>query len=108
MDGGPDAAFSAEPSEFADLVKQCRIAWESVGTVSYVTSAAAQPNRQFRRSIYVVSDISAGEEFTEKNIRSIRPGFGIAPKYLPNVLGRRALFDLKRGTPLSLKYVSLD
>jgi pseudaminic acid synthase len=99
-DGGPDAAFSLEPDEFKRLVEDCRAAWLSLGHAGYVRSVAERQNLMFRRSLYVVKDVAAGEELTPQNIRSIRPGFGLAPKYLPEIIGRRATRPLKRGDPL--------
>jgi pseudaminic acid synthase len=100
-DGGPDAAFSLEPDEFRRLVDDCRNAWLSVGSVDYSRSEDELGNRTFRRSLYVVADVAAGEELTAQNIRSIRPGFGLPPKHLPEMLGRRAARPLKRGEPLA-------
>jgi pseudaminic acid synthase len=100
-DGGPDAAFSLEPDEFRRLVEDCRNAWLSIGSVDYSRSDEELGNRTFRRSLYVVTDVAAGEQLTVQNVRSIRPGFGLAPKHLPEVLGRRAARMLKRGEPLA-------
>jgi N-acetylneuraminate synthase len=99
-DGGPDSAFSLEPAELADLAKGCRTAWEALGKVNYEREESERDNEAFRRSLYVVADIRQGERFTPENVRSIRPGYGMAPKLLPEVLGRRAARDLKRGTAL--------
>ena len=99
-DGGPDAAFSLEPDEFKRLVEDCRAAWLSLGHAGYERSAAERENLMFRRSLYVVEDVAAGEELTSRNIRSIRPGFGLAPKHLSEILGRCAAHQLKRGDPL--------
>ena len=99
-DGGPDAAFSLEPVEFKRLVEDCRSAWLSLGHAGYERSAAERENLMFRRSLYVVKDVAAGEELTSRNIQSIRPGFGLAPKHLSEILGRRAAHPLKRGDPL--------
>lgn len=99
-DGGPDAAFSLEPDEFRRLVDDCRAAWLSLGHVNYERSAEERDNLIFRRSLYVVKDVSAGEELTSRNVRSIRPGYGLPPRHLPDVLGRRAARPLKRGDPL--------
>ena len=100
-DGGPDAAFSLEPSEFAALVRDCKTAWEALGEVREGYQSAAEPNLVFRRSLYVVRDIAPGSELTMENVRSIRPGHGLAPKYLPEILGRHARRAIARGTPLS-------
>jgi N-acetylneuraminate synthase len=100
-DGGPDAAFSLEPNEFADLVKDCRTTWESLGNIREGRQSAAEPNQVFRRSLYVVAPIQAGETFTAANVRSIRPGYGLPPKHLPDVLGKRAKVAIARGTPLA-------
>lgn len=100
-DGGPDAAFSLEPGELEGLVGAVREAWAACGGVSYRTEASEAVLRAFRRSLYVVTDIAAGEPFTTDNVRSIRPGHGLAPKHLPEILGRRARRPLKRGTPLA-------
>jgi pseudaminic acid synthase len=99
-DGGPDAAFSLEPDEFKRLVEDCRAAWSSLGHAGYERSAAERENLMFRRSLYVVKDVAVGEELTSRNIRSIRPGYGLAPKHLSKILGRRAAHALKRGDPL--------
>ena len=99
-DGGPDAAFSLEPDEFKQLVADCRNAWLSLGRIDYSRTEAERGNLVFRRSLYVVEDIPAGGELTRANVRSIRPGYGLAPKHLPEVLGRRAARALLRGEPL--------
>jgi len=100
-DGGPDAAFSLEPDEFRRLVEDCRNAWLSIGAVDYSRSDEERGNLIFRRSLYVVADVASGEALTSDNVRSIRPGFGLAPKHLSDVIGRRAARFLKRGQPLS-------
>ena len=99
-DGGPDSAFSLEPDEFRTLVEDCKRAWRALGTVNYNLQGAEKGSLAFRRSLYVVHDVAAGDELTRENVRSIRPGFGLAPKHLPEVLGRQAARDLKRGEPL--------
>ena len=93
-DGGPDAAFSLEPDELAGLAADCRAAWEALGEVRYGEVEAEAPNRGLRRSLYVVADVQAGEVLTPANVRSIRPGHGLAPKHLPQVIGKRAARDL--------------
>ena len=100
-DGGPDAAFSLEPLELADLVSNCRLAWEALGKVNYKVASSEASSLVFRRSLYAVSDIKAGDTITEHNVRAIRPGYGLAPKYLPHVLGMTAARAIARGTPLS-------
>ena len=102
-DGGPDAAFSLEPDELARLVTDCRNAWEALGGADYRRGAEEAGNRQFRRSLYVVRPVRKGAEITPEDIRSIRPGFGLEPKRLDEVLGRRARRDLARGEPLALE-----
>lgn len=107
-DGGPDAAFSLEADELAALVEGCRTAWDALGRVTYDRKESEKGNLVFRRSLYVIQDISAGERFTEWNVRSIRPGYGMAPKYLREILGRCALKDLKRGDPLLPTVIDWD
>jgi N-acetylneuraminate synthase len=99
-DGGPDAAFSLEPEEFNRLCADCNSAWKSLGRVSYDRKEAEKGNVVFRRSLYVVRDIRAGETFTSQNIRSIRPGYGLPPASLPDILGNSAARDLARGEAL--------
>ena len=100
-DGGPDAAFSLEPGELTALVKGVRTAHAALGRADYGRAASEEGNVAFRRSLYAVKDIAAGETITEENVRSIRPGYGLAPKYLPEILGRKAKRGIERGTPMS-------
>ena len=100
-DGGPDSAFSLEPHELVRLVQDCRHAWEALGEADYRRGVDETGNRQFRRSLYVVRDVAAGEVLGPDAVRSIRPGFGLAPRHLPQVHGARAARDLKRGEPVS-------
>lgn len=100
-DGGPDSTFSLEPAEFAALVTDCKRAWRSLGRVGYDLQGCERGSTAFRRSIYVVRDVPAGGTLDSSNIRSIRPGYGLAPRHLPEVLGRQAARDLKRGEPLA-------
>ena len=100
-DGGPDSAFSLEPPELKALCAACRDAFDARGTVSYGPKRSEIGSLRFRRSLYAVADIAAGEVLTAANVRSIRPGFGLAPKYLPEVLGRVAFRPIKRGTAMS-------
>ena len=98
---GPDSAFSLEPQEFRAMVEAVRIAERALGEVGYEVTKRQVASRVFRRSLFVVADVKAGEVFTHKNVRSIRPGHGLAPKHLQEVLGRKAARDIARGTPLS-------
>jgi N-acetylneuraminate synthase len=107
-DGGPDVAFSLEPPELAALIEGARTAWSALGTEAAANKPSEQENRQFRRSVYVVADIREGEMFSTANVRAIRPGFGLAPKYLSRIIGKRAARSLSRGTPLSLDHVAKD
>ncbi len=100
-DGGPDAGFSLEPAEMADVVRGCRGAWTALGDGSPARPAAEADSRRFRRSLYAVADIAAGTALTRDNVRSIRPGHGLAPRELPIVLGRTARVAITRGTPLA-------
>lgn len=100
-DGGPDAAFSLEPDELKRLVDDCRSAFEALGKVNYNLLGSEAGSVAFRRSLFVVKDVKAGEKLTADNVRSIRPGNGLPPKELPNVIGRKASRDLKRGEPLT-------
>ena len=98
-DGGPDAAFSLEPHEFSALVADCKAAGQALGQVQYDLAGSEAGNIQFRRSLYVVAGLAKGQVITADHVRSIRPGFGLAPKHLDGVLGRVAKRDLKRGEP---------
>ena len=100
-DGGPDSAFSLEPNELHVLVKGVRTAFEALGTGGPARAEVETGSMAFRRSIYVVRDIAAGEPFTASNVRIIRPGYGLAPRELPKVVGRKARRALTRGTALS-------
>jgi N-acetylneuraminate synthase len=100
-DGGPDAVFSLEPSEFASLVTAARTAWAALGKADDVRTPSEQGNRMFRRSIYAVKDIRKGDRLTHESVRVIRPGFGLAPRHYDEVIGRAATADITRGTPIS-------
>ncbi len=105
-DGGLDSAFSLEPNEMKRLVSECNMAWEALGHVNYALEEGELGSKVFRRSIYAVDDIRQGEALTDQNIRSIRPGFGLPPKYLDQILGKTARVDIKRGTPLDWKLIN--
>lgn len=98
---GPDSAFSLEAHEFKAMVDAVRTAEKALGAVQYGVSEDEAKSRVFRRSLFVVKDIKAGEVFTEENVRSIRPGYGLAPKHTGEVIGRSAAKDVDRGTPLN-------
>lgn len=100
-ESGPDSDFSMEPHEFKRMVENIREVERAVGEVRYEVTENETKSRVFRRSLFAVKDIQAGEKFTEENIRSIRPGHGLHTRYLKEVLGSRAIKDIKRGTPLS-------
>jgi pseudaminic acid synthase len=103
---GPDSAFSLEPHEFKEMVDAIRTAEKALGQVHYGISAEEAKSRVFRRSLFVVEDMKAGEIFSEENVRSIRPGHGLSPKYLKHVLGRQAALDINRGTPLDWNLIA--
>jgi N-acetylneuraminate synthase len=99
-DGGVDSVFSMEPVEMAQLVVETNRAWHSLGSVSYGPTEAEKKSLQYRRSLYVVKDLKAGDLLTKESIRAIRPGLGLATKYTERVLGRRVKRDIPRGTPV--------
>jgi sialic acid synthase SpsE len=104
-DGGVDSAFSLEPAELQALVVETQRAWEALGCISYGPSAAEVSSLVFRRSIYVARDLRAGAVLTRENMRCVRPGRGLAPKYYEVLLGRRVKRDVAKGTPLSWELV---
>lgn len=102
---GPDSTFSLEPQEFKAMVEAVRTVEKALGEVHYGCGPEEGKSRQFRRSLFVVQDLRAGEIFSETNVRAIRPGFGLPPRYFREVLGRRASRDISAGTPLSWELV---
>lgn len=100
-EGGVDAAFSLEPQEMKTLVEETKRAWQSLGQISYGPTDAEVPSLKHRRSLYIVKDLQAGEQLTRDNVRAIRPGLGLPPKYLDLVLGKRVKQSVGKGTPLS-------
>jgi N-acetylneuraminate synthase len=102
---GPDSAFSLEPHELKAMVEAIRTVEKALGEVHYGVSEREAQSRVFRRSLFVVKDMRAGEVFTDENVRSIRPGYGLPPKYLPEILGRRAVKDIEKGTPLNWRLI---
>lgn len=99
-EGGVDAAFSLEPAEFRAMADACRTAWAALGRADDTVKPSEGAGRDYRRSLYVVADMAEGDSVTDQTVRAIRPGFGLAPRHLPEVLGRRAARPLRRGDPL--------
>jgi pseudaminic acid synthase len=100
-DGGPDAAFSLEPAEFTALVRDCKDAWAALGRPHYDALGSEAAAAGHRRSLYMVADVAPGETLSKANVRSVRPGYGLAPRHLSQVLGRKAARPLKRGERLA-------
>lgn len=98
---GPDSAFSLEPAEFRAMVDAVRTTEKALGRVTYSVSKKEEASRIFRRSLFIVEDVKAGEILDERNVRCIRPGTGLRPRHLPEILGRRAACDIPRGTPVN-------
>lgn len=107
-EGGVDAAFSMEPQEMRLLVEETRKAWQALGQVNYGPTEKEKASIKFRRSIFAVRDIKAGESFTENNIRIIRPGQGLEPKHYETLLNKKAFLAVKKGTPLTWDLVALE
>ena len=99
--GGADDSFSLEPRELAQLCEDSKTAWQALGNVNYERTEAEKGNVKFRRSIYFIKDMVEGEQITEDHIKSIRPGYGLAPKYLEQVLGQKVRSNVKYGTPVT-------
>ncbi len=106
--GGPDVSFSLDENEFKQMVDAVRNTEKALGKVDYNLSGKAKKSREFARSLYVVKDIKAGEMLTEDNVRSIRPGYGLHPKYLKDILGKRVNCDLEKGKKFELKYIKIN
>ncbi|MCY9660518.1 pseudaminic acid synthase [Paenibacillus chondroitinus] len=104
-DGGVDSAFSLEPHEMSSLVEETERAWQGLGAISYGVSEKEKNSTKFRRSLYAVKDLKAGEIFTSENLRVIRPGLGLPPKYLDTLLGKRVNKDIPRGTAVTLDMI---
>lgn len=104
-DGGPDAAFSSEPEEMKLLVNNVRLVEKFLGSSDYKAGTEEVKNRIFRPSLFVVKDIKKGEKFTFENVKSIRPGFGLEPRFFEKILGKRAKNDIERGTPLDKRLI---
>lgn len=106
--GGPDASFSLDEAGFTAMVSAVRQAEEAVGQVSYELAEKVEASRKLSRSLFIVKDIREGELFTEENVKSIRPGYGLHPKYLRQVIGKAAKMNLHKGTPLNKSFVDLS
>lgn len=106
LQGGPDSSFSMEPSEFKDMVKSIREVEKALGKISYELTEKASRSKIFARSLFVVEGVKAGEVITERNVRSIRPGYGLHPKYFKQIIGQHFSKDLEFGTPLEWGMVS--
>lgn len=100
-DGGVDAAFSLEPEEMRALVIECERAWQALGKISYGPTEKEKLSLQYRRSLYVALDMKMGEVFTRENLRAVRPGFGLPPKYYEYLIGKKVKEDVKKGTPVT-------
>lgn len=104
--GGPDAHFSLDEKEFTEMVKAVRIAESMLGKVNYEMTEKKKKSKQFSRSLFIVKSVKAGEKITPENVRSIRPGFGIHPKYLSEIIGNKFNSDFQKGTPMSLDFIT--
>lgn len=104
--GGPDASFSLDEKEFKAMVEAVRNTEKALGVIDYSLSVKAQKSREFARSLYVVKDIGVGEEITDENVRSIRPGYGLAPKYLKDILGKTAIKSAEKGDRFNLDIIN--
>jgi N-acetylneuraminate synthase len=100
-DGGVDSTFSAEPDEMRALVTETQRAWQAIGRISYGATSAEEKSKGFRRSIYITEDLKEGDVLTRSNLRTIRPGFGLPPKFYDQLIGRKVRKSVKRGTPMS-------
>jgi len=100
--GGPDDSFSLEPKDLVALCRDSKTAWQALGSVNYGRKSSEQGNAQFRRSLYFVKDLKAGDVITEDAIRSVRPGFGLAPKFYDEIIGKTVLADVEKNTPVLL------
>jgi N-acetylneuraminate synthase len=103
--GGPDDSFSLESGELKQLCAGAKTAWESLGKIDYGRKSSEQANVKFRRSLYFVKDIEEGEVISAEHVKSIRPGYGLAPKYIETILGKKIISSVKRGTPASFDLI---
>ncbi|MEA1920511.1 MAG: N-acetylneuraminate synthase family protein, partial [Campylobacterota bacterium] len=103
--GGPDASFSLEPAEFRQMVDAVRDVEKAMGQVNYTLSEKVKQNRVFSRSLFIAQEVQEGEIITEKNVRSVRPGYGLHPKHLEDILGKSFTCKAEKGTPLEWKHI---
>lgn len=103
--GGPDDSFSLEPTELQALCTDSKTAWQALGQVNYGRKSSEQGNAQFRRSLYFVKDLKAGDTITKDSVRSVRPGFGMAPKYLEDIIGKQVNVDVDKHTPVKRDFI---
>jgi pseudaminic acid synthase len=103
--GGPDAEFSLDPTEFKSMVDAVREVEKAMGEVTYELSEKVEKNRKFARSLFVVENMKKGETITEKNVKSIRPGYGLHPQYYESILGKKVNIDIVKGSPLKLEII---
>ncbi len=106
LGGGPDDKFSLEPKAFGELCNKASSTWETLGVVNYQRRSSEKENLKFRRSLYFVQDLNAGDIISSQHIRSIRPGFGISPKNFPGLIGQSVSVNVKSGTPVLTKYLN--
>ncbi|EDS76683.1 sialic acid synthase [Clostridium botulinum C str. Eklund] len=104
-DGGADGKFSMEPEEFKEMVDRIRDLEKALGTVTYDLTEKQKKSREHSRSLFIVKDIKQGEKFTEENVKSIRPGFGLETKYINDILGKKAFCNIKKGTPMKWNFI---
>ena len=104
-DDGSDSKFSSNPDKFKNMVRDIHLAYESLGAIHFGPTQSEKKSIEKRRSLFVVENVNKGEMFSSENIRSIRPGFGLKPKYLPKVIGCQAARNIKKGTPLSWELI---
>lgn len=105
--GGPDCEFSMNPAEFAEMIRVIRVTEVAIGKVDYPTDTATIKGRQFCRSLYVAQDMKAGDIVTSENVRSVRPGYGLHPKYLPEILGKKVNRNLENGDRMSMENIEI-
>ena len=103
--GGPDAHFSLDEKEFTEMVKAIRTSEQMLGKVDYEMTEKKKKSREFSRSLFVIKDVKSGERITTENVRSIRPGFGIHPKFLSEIIGKVFTKDIEKGTPMSFELI---